>query len=168
MESPPIPQRIPPLAWRKPALLWIPLALALAIGGAYALFLQDDSIARALLIAAALVYALALGALSTAWALGRAPRSHREVVLYVLGAALIVALAAPYGLSALIGAQVKADKHAVVDLALALAPLAVLLGLPLALLSGLIFSLTALTRPRAEKPLELTEDDARFAHQPFN
>lgn len=168
MQSPPIPQRIPPLAWRKPALLWIPLALALAIGGAYALFSQDGSIARALLIAAALVYALALSTLSTAWALGRAPRSHREVVLHVLAAALIVALAAPYGLSALIGADAKAAKDGAVDLALALAPLAVLLGLPVALFSGLIFSLMALTRPRGEKPLELTEDDARFAHQPFS
>lgn len=162
MANPPIPQRIPPLTWRKPAWLWSPLALALALGAAYALFYQDGSVARAVLAAGALTFALALATLSAGWALGHPPRTHRIVVLHVLAAAVIVALAAPWGFSAL------QAKGAGADLALALAPLAALLGLPLALISGLIFSLTALTRPRPEKPLELTEDDARYAHQPFN
>lgn len=168
MANPPIPQRIPPLTWRKPAWLWSPLALALALGAVYALFYQDGSVARAVLAAGAVVFVLALATLSAGWALGHPPRAHRIVVLHVLAASVIVALAAPWGFSALLAAEVKQAKGAGADLALALAPLAVLLGLPLALISGLIFSLTALTRPRPEKPLELTEDDARFAHQPFN
>ena len=51
MRGQPIPQRIPPLTWRKPAFLWTPIALALAIGWPVALF-YDDATPQRLLISA--------------------------------------------------------------------------------------------------------------------
>lgn len=151
MEHKPIPQRIAPLAWRKPAFIWTPLALAAAIGWPYLAFREDGALANMALIAGAFVYAMALTSLGVAWAFGRAPRSRREVVLHVIAAGAIAALGAPYAITRLLGA---AAEHGGESFSLAMAmgvtPLAVVLGLPAALLSGLVFALIALRRPRAE------------------
>ncbi len=152
MEQTPIPQRIAPLAWRRPAYVWTPLALAAAIGWPYLAFREDGALANMALIAGAFVYALALTSLGAAWAFGRAPRSRREVVLHVIGAGLIAALSAPYVLTRLLGATV--DHGAGVfsmSMAMGVTPLAVVLGLPVALLSGLVFALIALRRPAADQ-----------------
>ena len=91
----PIPQRIAPLAWREPAFLWTPLALAVAVGWPTLLFYNDPALQSVALVLALGVFALALTSLVAAWALGRAPRTRRVVVLHVLTAATLTALAAP-------------------------------------------------------------------------
>jgi len=165
MRAPPIPQRIAPLAWRKPAFLWTPLALALAIGWPYLAFREDGALANMALIASAFVYALALTTLGVAWAFGRAPRSRREVVLHVVIAGAIAALGAPYALTRLLGATAEEGGAAFsLPMALGVTPLAIVLGLPIALISGLAFALVALRRPPMS---EAHEEDARFAVQPF-
>ena len=164
MEHKPIPQRIAPLAWRKPAFVWTPLALAAAIGWPYLAFREDGALAHMALIAGAFVYAMALTSLGVAWAFGRAPRSRREVVLHVIAAGAIAALGAPYVLTRLLGAAAEggADGFSMA-MAMGVTPLAVVLGLPVALLSGLVFALIALRRPRAEA----AEPRETFDVQPF-
>jgi uncharacterized membrane protein len=146
-------------------LLWTPLALALAIGWPYLAFLYDGAMANMALIAGAFVYALALTTLGVAWAFGRAPRSRREVVLHVVAAGAIAALGAPYALTRLLGATAAAGAEAFsLPMALGVTPLAVVLGLPIALISGLVFALVALRRPSVS---EADLEDARFEVQPF-
>ncbi len=120
MAAPPIPQRIPPLMWRRPSWLWTPLALALALGLPAAVFMNDPALQRFALVAGALVFALALLTLGASWALGRAPRTRRVVLLHVLGGGV----------------------------AAALPPLALALGLPIVLVSGILFAFVALARQR--------------------
>jgi hypothetical protein len=160
MQGAPIPQRIAPLAWRKPAALWTPLALALAIGAPYLAFRQDGAMGEAALLAGGFVYALALTSLGAAWALGRAPRSFREVVQHVLIASALTALIGPYALARLIGAAAGADAPFAPAM-LGVTPLAIVLGLPVALVSGIVFALVALHRPPA------ADDDRGFDVQPF-
>lgn len=165
MRPPPIPRRIAPLTWRSPAYVWTPLALAVAIGGPFAALGAAGDMAHAALIIGAFVYALALSTLGAAWVLGRAPRSRREVLLHVLGAGLVTSIAAPYAMTLLLAAP--ADQTAqtlALPAALSLTPLAIVLGLPALLLSGLAFALIALRRPPQE---DRPSDDARFNMQPF-
>jgi hypothetical protein len=149
----PIPQRIAPLTWRKPALLWTPAALALAIGWPAGLFYNDPGPQRLALVAGFAVFALALITLGAGWALGAAPRTRRAVVLHVVAAGAVTALAAPFVLTELLA--VVADYHDdgaganfSLAMSLAMAPLALLLGLPIALVSGVVFAWIALQRGR--------------------
>jgi len=164
VRSPPIPQRIPPLEWRRPALVWTPLALALAIGWPAALFTNDPQLLRFVLAAGAMVFALALITLSACWALGRAPRTRRTVVLHVLAACAPVALAAPFVLTRL---QAAIGDISGLNLPLALTPLALVLGLPVGLVSGMLFAFIALARQRSVG--ELLDDGVFTRHdvQPF-
>lgn len=165
MRHPPIPRRIAPLAWRKPAFLWTPLALALAIGAPYLAFREDGALANMALIAGAFVYALALTTLGVAWAFGRAPRSRREVVLHVVFAGAVAALGAPYMMTRLLGmAAEEGGKVFSLPMALGVTPLAIVLGLPIALISGLAFAIVALKQPTIS---EANAEDARFEVQPF-
>lgn len=164
MRRPTIPRRIAPLAWRKPAFLWTPLALALAIGWPYLAFREDGALANMALIAGAFVYALALTTLGVAWAFGRAPRSRREVVLHVVFAGAVAALGAPYAMTRLLGIAAEEGKVFTLPMALGVTPLAIVLGLPVALLSGLVFAIVALRRPAIS---EADAEDARFEVQPF-
>jgi hypothetical protein len=151
----PIPQRVAPLTWRKPAVLCTPVALALAIGWPAALFWQEPNLQRLTLVAGMTVFALALCSLGAAWALGRAPKSRRVAVLHVLFAGFVVAVLAPFALSELLGV-LAAYKNAApgegfsLATALAMAPLALIVGLPIALISGLLFAWLALTRGALE------------------
>lgn len=168
MSGPPIPQRIPPLTWRKPAILWTPLALVLAIGWPAAAFYDEPAMQRAVLIVGAGAFALALVTLGASWVLGRPPKARRVVVLHVVIAGAIAALAAPLVLSELLAAVAgPAHAGAALEMALALTPLALVLGLPIALVSGVLFAWTALAQPR-ERPTDLL-DDGVFRHdvQPF-
>lgn len=165
MAPPPIPRRIAPLAWRGPAYIWTPLALLIALGGPFLALGAHGPMARASLIIGAFVYALALTTLALAWFLGRAPRSRREVALHVLSAGLVASVAAPFVLTMLLGGAARpgAEPYTLAD-TLALTPLALVIGLPILLLSALAFSLLALRRP----PLEQSAaEDARFRVQPF-
>jgi hypothetical protein len=156
MSPPPIPERLPTLAWRVPAILWTPLALALAIGWPALLFMDDPGVQRATLAIGATAFAGALGSLGASWALGRAPKARRIVVLHVVIAGALASLAAPFAF-----AHLFADQQ---DLgaALTLTPLTLLLGLPIALASGIIFAWIALTTPRAPRSHIMVQDVQPF------
>jgi len=149
MRRPPIPQRIPPLTWRQPAFLWTPSALALAIGWPAALFYDDPGPQRFAIAALLTIFALALITLGASWAIGRAPRSRRIVVLHVVIAGVIVALAAPFVLTLALAtvtdyAHTGAADHFTLAMSLATTPLVLMLGLPVILVSGIVFAWTAL------------------------
>ena len=105
------------------------------------------------LVAGASVFALALATLGASWALGRAPRARRIVVGHVVIAGALASLAAPFVLTQLL-AIVADYEHAgagqrfTLPMSLALAPLALVLGLPVALASGIVFAWVALTAPK--------------------
>ena len=153
MRSPPIPQRIPPLEWRKPAFIWTPIALALAIGWPAALLPNDVAMQRLALVAGVVVFAFALLTLGASWALGRAPRTRRAVVLHVLFAGVVAALAAPFVLIELLALIAGAERagNFSTSMSMALTPLALVFGLPMALISGTVFAWTALSKPRHEQ-----------------
>jgi len=165
MRGAPIPQRIPPLNWRRPAFLWTPLGLALGIGAPAAVFYDDPGIQRAMLLAGIFVFAAVLTALGGSWLLGRAPRARRTVVAYVVAAGAIAALVAPFAMAELLATT--APERPSIAMAMTMTPLALLIGLPSALAAGLVFSWIAM------KPKDLDGDklldDAVFRHdvQPF-
>jgi hypothetical protein len=166
----PIPERIAPLTWRKPTLVWTPLALALAIGWPAALFYNDPGPQRLALVAGAAVFALALLTLGASWAIGRAPRVRRIVVVHVVLAGALVALAAPFVLIELLALVADYEHEGAgesfsFEMSLAMVPLALVIGLPMALFSGIVFAWVALKRgvPGRDK---LIVDD-RFDVQPF-
>jgi hypothetical protein len=159
MRSPPIPQRIPPLEWRAPSFIWTPLALALAIGWPATLVPGEPALQRLVLAAGGLVFALALVTLGASWALGRAPRARRTVVLHVLAAGALAAIFAPFALTQMLAVSAQASAgEATFILSLAMTPLALIIGLPVALVSGLVFALVAMTR-RAPPPAILDDAD---------
>lgn len=172
MAGPPIPQRIPPLSWRRPTFLWTPIALAIAIGWPAALFYQDAAPQRIALIAGAAVFAIALITLGISWATGRAPRARRIVVLHVVVAGAIAALIAPFALTELLAAvadmqSAGAGAQFTLTMSLAMVPLALVLGLPIALVSGIVFAWTALVR-RHGAPGDVLDDGVfRNDVQPF-
>lgn len=151
----PIPQIIAPLTWRRPAFIWTPLALAAAIGWPAALFMEEASLQRLALVAGMAVFAIALITLGASWALGKAPRTRRVVVLHVLLAGALVAVLSPFILTELLAALANYDENAAAassfgaDMALAMAPLALIIGLPMTLVSALLFAWLALTRETA-------------------
>lgn len=156
MRSPPIPQRIPPLTWRKPAFLWTPIALVLAVGWPAGLFAGQPALQQVALVAGALVFALALLTLGASWAIGRAPRTRRVVVMHVVFAGALAALAAPFVLTQLLALVADAERAGAAQnfstsMSMAMTPLALVLGLPVALISGIVFAWTALSRPRGER-----------------
>jgi hypothetical protein len=153
MRSPPIPQLIPPLEWRRPAFIWTPIALALAIAWPAALFSNDVAFQRLALVAGAAVFALALLTLGASWALGRAPRTRRTVVLHVLFAGVLASFAAPFVLTELLALVAGAERagNFSAAMSMALTPLALVFGLPMALISGTVFAWIALSQPRQER-----------------
>ena len=157
MRALPIPQRIPPLAWRRPAFIWTPLALALAIGGPAGLFYRDGALQQMALMAGAGVFAVALVTLGVSWAIGRAPRARRIVVAHVVVAGALASLSAPFILTELLRAvadyeHAGAGGNFTLAMSLAMVPLTLVLKLPVALVSGIVFAWTALTlrQPPAE------------------
>jgi len=164
----PIPRRIPALTWRKPAFVWTPLALAAAIGGPAALFQNDGALAQVAPVAGAAVFALALTTMGFAWAAGRPPKSYADAVRHVTNAGLLVALAAPFVLTQLLAIVANyrvegAGESFTLAMPISIAPLAVMLGLPLAFGAGLVFAIVALMRPAMERAEDLRPVDV----QPF-
>jgi hypothetical protein len=167
MGGQPIPQRIPPLTWRKPAFLWTPIALALAIGWPAALFYEELGPQRFAIAALFAVFAIALVTLGISWIMGRPPKTRRVVVLHVVMAGAIAALAAPFVLTSLLALvaeyeQEGAAEHFSLAMSLATTPLVVMLGLPVVLVSGIVFAWIALKRGAPAR-----EDDYRHDVQPF-
>lgn len=152
MSQRPIPQRFPALVWRRPAFVWTPLALVIAIGWPALLLTSDGGMQKMVLVTGAATFAVSLLSLGFAWFRDRAPRTHREVIGHVVGAGALVALAAPFALTELLGA-VSSAEHDGQGQSFTLAepasmiPLALLLGLPIAFVSAMAFSLFALTKP---------------------
>jgi len=166
----PIPQRIAPLSWRKPAFVWTPLALALAIGGPVAVFYGDESMQRLAGVLGAAVFALALTTLGASWMMGRAPRTRRSVVLHVVLAGAIVGLLAPFVLIEMLAMVANYEREGAgagftFAMSLAMAPLALVIGLPASLAAGIVFAWVALKRGDAGAN-DLVSDD-RFNVQPF-
>ena len=152
MSPPPIPERLAPLAWRKPALVWVPLALTISIGWPSALFLEAPNWQRIALMLGAATFTLALLSLGAAWGLGRAPKARRIVVLHVVIA----------GVVALLAAAVLVSPSFELGSALAFTPLALLIGLPITLCSALIFAWIALTS-QSKRAVDVAAHDL----QPF-
>jgi hypothetical protein len=169
MRQAPIPQRIPPLSWRAPVSVWTPLALVIAIGAPAALFFGDGVLSRFALVAGAAIYAMAMLTLGAAWALGRPPRTRREVVVHVIVAGIVAFLIAPFILTWLL-ALVANYEHAgagdafTLGMSMAMTPLALVLGLPITLATAVLFSLIALQRPRVETR---SKDEIKHDVQPF-
>jgi hypothetical protein len=139
------------------------LALAAAIGWPAALFYNDPDLQKLTCVAGALVFAFALVTLGVSWALGIAPRSRRTVVLHVLTAGLLASLAAPWALSQVLAAvaaatSTGASAPASMSAWLAAEPLAIILGLPTALMSGIVFAWIALVRPRMDDGADVLGD----------
>lgn len=150
MSGPPIPQRIPPLRWRKPAFLWTPLALALAISWPIALFYGNPGSQRMAVTALFAVLGLSLITLGASWAVGKPPKARSVVVSHIVVIGLIVAILAPFALSSLLGAAAGegAGDRVTLSMSLSILPLIILVGLPIALVSGILFAWTALKRGR--------------------
>jgi hypothetical protein len=168
MRGPPIPQRIPPLAWRRPAFVWTPLALALAIGWPAGLFWDDLGPQRFAIVSLFIVFALALITLGASWLMGRAPRSRSIVVLHVVVAGAVAAIAGPLVLTWLLRAVAEgqgAGDRLSLAMSFALTPLVVLIGLPVVLISGIVFAWVALRR----RPPDATHESGTYRHdvQPF-
>lgn len=138
----PIPQRIAPLTWRRPAFIWTPLSLALAVGWPAALFAQQPELQRLILLGAITVFAVALASLGAAFALGRVPKARRDIVRHVLIAATLVALLAPI-------ARAATSTSFTLDMAFAAIPLSLIFALPIAFVSALILAYLALDRDEA-------------------
>jgi hypothetical protein len=161
MDAPPIPERIPPLTWREPAFFWTPLALALALAAPIGLFFFDRSLIMAALIALIAAFVLALAWLGLKWARGRPPKARRLVVEAVVTSALVIAIIGPF---------VQFATYALrLEHAWPLVLFALMLGLPLALISGTLFAWTALDRPPGPgEPGPVLDDGAfRSNFQPF-
>jgi len=169
MDHPPIPVRIPPLTWRKPVFLWTPLALAAAIGWPALFFQNDGAIQKLTVVAGAAMFAVAMVTLGTAWATGKAPRTRRAVVIHVLFAGFVAAVVAPFVLTALLAGVADYEKAGdgarfSMEMSLTMIPLGILIGLPVALVSGIVFAWLGLTRAKLEDS-ELVGDS--FDSQPF-
>jgi hypothetical protein len=173
MVPPPIPQRIPPLTWRQPALLWTPIALAAAIGWPAVMFYNDLGLQQLVVIAGAAVFALALVTLGASWMIRRPPKTRRTVVMHVVVAGAIASLIAPFVLTQLLAAVADyshsgAAANFTLPMAVALLPLAIVLGLPVALLSAVAFTWIALKRQRPLEPHDLLNDGMLHSDvQPF-
>jgi hypothetical protein len=174
MRGPPIPQRIPPLSWRRPSLIWTPVALAAAIGWPAALFYNDPGLQRLALVAGASVFALALVSLGASWVFGHAPRARRTVVMHVVIAGALASLAAPFVLTELLATVANYEQSGASDnftlaMSMAMAPLALVLGLPIALVSGILFAWIAMTRGNRFRDGDLLDDHVfRRDAQPFH
>jgi hypothetical protein len=77
------------------------------------------------------------------------------VILHVLAAGLVAALIAPFTLTRLLGAvaayQQRGASGFSLSMSLAMTPLARIIGLPVALISGALFAWVALKRPRPDE-----------------
>jgi hypothetical protein len=160
MAPPPIPQRIPPLTWRQPAVLWTPVALGLAIGWPAGLFYNDAGLQQLVVIAGAGVFALALITLGASWMLRRPPKTRRTAVMHVIVAGAIVSVVAPFVLTKLLSAvtdysHAGAGANFSLPMAMAMLPLAIVLGLPVALVSAITFAWIALKRQPPPEPDEV-------------
>lgn len=175
LSPPPVPRRIPPLTWRQPVMVWTPAALVLALGWPALMLQGEPGLMQTALIGGAIVFASSFVTLGGAWLLGRAPRTRGDVMQHFLIAGFVVALCAPFVLTALLDSLAQYHERATGlrgATAFAITPLAILLGLPIAFFYGLAFSLVALVKPPHEdapRRAKKTRAPTREMHdvQPF-
>lgn len=149
MAEAPIPVRIPALEWRAPALLWVPVGLALSIGWPAPLFSSDPSLRQLALVGGASVFALAMTGLWLRWMIRGAPRARRVIVRHIVVWGAIASTLAPFLLTMVAAppAPSGAVSGPTFGAIVSMVPLSLLLGLPAALVSGSIFALVALIHP---------------------
>lgn len=115
---------------------------------------EDSGLSQIVLIAGAAAFAVGLLSLGAAWAFGRAPRTRREALLHLLWPGAAAAMASPFVFTLLLRLVAQARGVAITQVPFgsvaATAPLAVYLGLPIALFAGLAFAWVALVKPRDE------------------
>ena len=154
MNTAPIPKRIPPLTWRKPALVCTPAALAASVLWPQ-LFLNDDpALSRLTLLGLVATFALTLIVLAVAWAMLRPPRSRRLVALYAVLAGAAVSLFGPFVANAIVAGPGGLAPITV-------SPLVTVMGLPVVLASALLFAWIAL------KPADNADDDGTLDDDAF-
>lgn len=158
-----VPELIPPLRWRGPAILWTPLALVLAVGWPALLLGSDTTMARGVGAAGVLTFILGLSTLGFAWARGKPPRSHRDVLLHLVIAGALVSVTAPFAMVWLIEAAAAQRNPGAEEVSLPLSaslsmiPLTLLVGLPTAFISALVFAMVALVKPPRNAPSQASE-----------
>lgn len=171
--------RPPPLAWRRPAWLWA--AIVLAVSAAWPLIFLNGEGGWAQLAAMSVgaTILLALAAIGVAYAIRQPPRQRRHVVIYVLAASVFVAILAPFAFVGLLGFLVTAERNGDAaafeiaglsgDMAWALAPLALLVGAPCALVAGLALSLLGFRKTKPAPPgvlIARQQPNQSIAHDP--
>jgi hypothetical protein len=123
----PIPQRFPALTWRKPAVLWAPAALILALGWPAWALMDEPGMLRFTVLAGAAALVVALISFGIFLALGKPPRTRRAVMHHVLLGGLVAALLSPFFLQSGLEALATQSGQTAAPLphgaALALAPL---------------------------------------------
>ena len=156
--------RAPPLTWRKPAFVWLPVALILGVGWPYLLLRNEGGVALMAALGAGCVGIASAAALLIAQRTGVPPRTRRIALTPFLSFGLIAAFVLPLLFAILLAIlnaveRAHADvtlKHAGlgVDMVLALWPLGVMIGLPYALFVGLCVVLVAMKQHPAPAPAE--------------
>ncbi len=161
--APHVPELIPPLKWRGPAIIWTPLALALAIGWPALLLSSDGTMARGVGAAGVLTFVLGLATLGVAWARGKPPYTHRDVIVHLVVAGALVSLAAPFAMVWLIEAAAAQRNPGAEEVQLPMSasfsmiPLTLLVGLPTTFISAFIFAIVALVKPPRAKPAQASD-----------
>ncbi len=142
--------RFPALTWREPVWLWLPLAYVLAAGWPFVALEGGGGMALALAIGVAITAALAL-VTSIGFREGARPlRARRDIVMLFLIYGAVSAVFAPTIVGYVSGAIGTAGFTA--SMASSLWPLALIVGLPVALFAGLAFSLVLFVKPPARDP----------------
>jgi hypothetical protein len=158
----PIPRRYPALLWRRPISIWTPVALLLALGWPLLALREEPGMAQMAAIVGALSFLAAAISIGAAWLAGRPPRLRRTIIAHLLAAGAIAAFASPFVFAALLDVLAQDEGAAGSGLpnrmAWALTPLALMLGLPIALFGGLVFSFVAFVKPKRLAPNELLLD----------
>ncbi|MDX2236755.1 MAG: hypothetical protein NW203_04245 [Hyphomonadaceae bacterium] len=154
--------RLPPLAWRKPAFAWTPAALIIGIGWPYLVLRNEGGVALMAAFGAAGVGLGGVLVLLAAARAGRPPRTRRTAlspfILLGLAAGFVLPLLFAILLAILNAIERNQSEVALknaglgVDMVLALWPLGIMIGLPYALFVGLSVVLIALRAPDAPAP----------------
>ncbi|HVZ99393.1 MAG TPA: hypothetical protein VG841_03655 [Caulobacterales bacterium] len=120
------------------------MAIVLALGWPALAFRDQHGMLQLALSAGALGMAVSVLALGGAWALRRPPRTRTTVIRNMAWTGAVVAAAAPFILVNLMNAHAAGLAGAA---PLAMAPLALILGLPMSLFAGTVFAWVALVKP---------------------
>jgi hypothetical protein len=152
----------PPLAWRRPAWLWLTLALALSVAWPVLFLKSEGGLAQFAAITAGAAFLIALIALSIAYAMRKPPLLRRHVIAYMVVAAAFCALVSPLAFIALLGALAQSEYGGEAsgleiaglspEMAWALAPLALAVGAPASVVAGLALAFLGFRKPKHGQP----------------